>query len=100
MAAQGQEHADQVGRQAVAPESQHQANRNEIDIIHHIGDAHEVETPFGVVHLPENWKLALGSDAEAHPRYLALSPPGHLVYMLLAAILVALVFIPSGRAVA
>jgi F-type H+-transporting ATPase subunit a len=98
--AQGQEHAEGVGRQAVAPEGQHQANRNEIDIIHHIGDAHEVETPFGVLHLPENWKIGVGTDAQGHPRYLDLSPTRHLVYMLLAATLVALVFIPSGRAVA
>jgi F-type H+-transporting ATPase subunit a len=95
-----QERAERVGQQAVAPENQQEASHNQIDIAHHIGNAHEVETPFGVVHLPENWKLRLGTDAQGQPRYLDLSPTRHLVYMLLAAIIVALVFIPSGRAIA
>ena len=95
-----QEPAHEVGREAVAPESQHQASSNQIDIAHHIGNAHELETPFGVIHLPDNWKIPLGTDAHGQPRYLDLSPTRHLVYMILAAVLVALVFIPSARAVA
>jgi F-type H+-transporting ATPase subunit a len=94
-----QEPAHEVGREAVAPESQHQARSNQIDIMHHIGNAHEVETPFGIVHLPDNWKIPLGTDSHGQPRYLDLSPTRHLVYMVLAAIIVALVFIPSARAV-
>jgi F-type H+-transporting ATPase subunit a len=84
----------------VAPESQHQASSNQIDIAHHIGNAHELETPFGVIHLPDNWKIPLGTDAHGQPRYLDVSPTRHLVYMILAAVLVTLVFIPSARAVA
>jgi F-type H+-transporting ATPase subunit a len=95
-----QEPAHEVGREAVAPESQHQASSNQIDIAHHIGNAHELETPFGVIHLPDNWKIPLGTDAHGQPRYLDLSPTRHLVYMILAAVLVTLVFIPSARAVA
>jgi F-type H+-transporting ATPase subunit a len=95
-----QEPAHEVGREAVAPESQHQASSNQVDIAHHIGNAHELETPFGVIHLPDNWKIGLGTDAHGQPRYLDLSPTRHLVYMLLAAVLVAVVFIPSARAVA
>ena len=95
-----QEPAHEVGREAVAPESQHQASSNQVDIAHHIGNAHELETPFGIIHLPENWKVRLGTDAQGQPRYLDLSPTRHLVYMVLAAILVALVFIPSARIIA
>jgi F-type H+-transporting ATPase subunit a len=95
-----QEPAHEVGREAVAPEGQHQASSNQIDIAHHIGNSHELETPFGIVHLPDNWKIPLGTDAHGQPRYLDLSPTRHLVYMILAAVLVALVFIPSARAVA
>jgi F-type H+-transporting ATPase subunit a len=95
-----QEPAHEVGREAVAPESQHQASSNQVDIAHHIGNAHELETPFGVIHLPDNWKIGLGTDAHGQPRYLDLSPTRHMVYMVLAAALVALVFIPSARAVA
>ena len=98
--AAAQEPAHEVGREAVAPESQHQATSNQVDIAHHIGNAHEVETPFGILHLPDNWKIRLGTDAHGQPRYLDLSPTRHLVYMVLAAVLVALVFIPSARIIA
>jgi F-type H+-transporting ATPase subunit a len=73
---------------------------NQIDIAHHISNSHELETPFGIIHLPDNWKIPLGTDAHGQTRYLDLSPTRHLVYMILAAVLVALVFIPSARAVA
>jgi F-type H+-transporting ATPase subunit a len=95
-----QEPAHEVGEEAVAPESQHEASSNQIDIAHHIGNAHELETPFGIVHLPDNWKIPLGTDSHGAPRYLDLSPSRHMVYMLLAAIIVALVFILSARTVA
>jgi F-type H+-transporting ATPase subunit a len=95
-----QEPAEEVGREAVAPANQHQARSNEVDIAHHIGNASEVETPFGILHLPTNWKVPLGTDAHGQPRYLDLSPTRHLVYMVLAAVLVALIFIPSARIIA
>jgi F-type H+-transporting ATPase subunit a len=95
-----QEPTAEVARDAVAPESQHEANENQIDIAHHIGDAHELETPFGVIHLPDTWKIRLGTDAHGQPRYLDLSPTRHLVYMLFAALIVAGIFISSARAVA
>jgi F-type H+-transporting ATPase subunit a len=95
-----QEPAHEVGREAVAPESQHQATSNQVDIAHHIANAHEVETPFGIIHLPDNWKIQVGTDAHGQPRYLDLSPTRHLVYMVLAAVLVALIFIPSARIIA
>ena len=95
-----QEPAEEVGREAVAPKDQHEARSNEVDIAHHIGNASEVETPFGVLHLPTNWKVPLGTDAHGQPRYLDLSPTRHLVYMVLAAVLVALIFIPSARIIA
>jgi F-type H+-transporting ATPase subunit a len=95
--ARAQERAEEVGQEAVAPESQHQANRNEVDITHHLANASEVETPFGVVHLPTNWKVPLGHDAQGQPRYLDLSPTRHLVYMLLAATIVAVIFLTSAR---
>jgi F-type H+-transporting ATPase subunit a len=95
-----QEPAQEVGREAVAPANQHQASSNQVDIAHHIGNSHELETPFGVIHLPDNWKIPLGTDAHGQPRYLDLSPTRHMAYMVLGAILVALIFIPSARAVA
>jgi F-type H+-transporting ATPase subunit a len=95
-----QEPTAEVAREAVAPASQHQASSNQIDIAHHIGNSHDLETPFGVIHLPDNWKIPLGTDSHGQARYLDLSPTRHLVYLLLAAVIVAVVFIFSGRSVA
>ena len=83
-----------VARDEVAPTSQQEASENQIDIVHHIGNSHELETPFGLVHLPRWEPIHLGGIT------LDLSPTKHLVYMLLAAILVALVFLLSARTVA
>jgi len=92
----GQEHSGAAGvaRDAVAPSSQHEATQNQIDIAHHIGNAHEIETPFGIVHLPQWEPLHIGGFA------IDLSPTKHLVFMLLAATIVALTFLLSARAVA
>jgi F-type H+-transporting ATPase subunit a len=94
-----QEPAHEVGQEAVAPDDQAQASRNQIDIEHHIGNAHELETPFGVIHLPENWKIPLGTNREGQPRYLDISPTRHMVYMVLSAVIVALIFISAGQTV-
>jgi F-type H+-transporting ATPase subunit a len=93
-----QEHTGEVARESVAPADQHEASSNQIDIAHHIGNSHEIETPFGVVHLPDNWKIPLGTDSHGQPRFLDLSPTKHLVYMLLAATIVTLVLTLSARA--
>ena len=66
---------------------------NQIDIQHHIGNSHEVETPFGVWHLPRWEPIRIGGLA------LDLSPTKHLVYMVLAAVLVTLVFTLSARSI-
>jgi len=84
-----------VAHDAVAPGSQQEATENQIDIVHHIGNAHELELPFiGIVHLPRWEPVHIGGLA------IDLSPTKHLVFMLLAAIIVALTFVLSARAVA
>src|SRR5258705_13994632 len=72
----------------------------QIDIVHHLANSHEVEPPFGLVwHLPEGWKIPLGTAASGQPRYLDISPTKHLIFMLFAAGIVALVFILSARSI-
>jgi len=83
-----------VGSAGVVPaRAQEQGASNQIDIPHHIANSHEVETPFGVWHLPRWEPIHLGGLA------IDMSPTKHLVYMLLAAVLVALVFTLSARAI-
>jgi F-type H+-transporting ATPase subunit a len=84
-----------VAQDAVAPSTQHEATENQIDIVHHIGNGHELELPFiGVVHLPRWEPIHIGGLS------IDLSPTKHLVFMLLAAAIVALVFLLSARTVA
>jgi F-type H+-transporting ATPase subunit a len=71
-----------------------QGSENQIDIVHHIGNAHEIETPFGIIHLPQWDPIHLGGFA------IDLSPTKHLVFMLVAATIVALTFLLSARAIA
>ena len=92
-----QEHGStaEVARQAVSPESQHEASENKIDIAHHIGNSHEIEIPFvGAVPLPHFEPIHIGGFA------IDLSPTKHLVFMLLAATLVGLTFLVTARSVA
>jgi F-type H+-transporting ATPase subunit a len=77
-----------------ATAQEHEAAENQIDIVHHIGNAHEVEIPFlGVHELPHFPPIHVGSLT------IDLSPTKHLVFMLLAATLVTLVFVLSARSV-
>jgi len=86
LAAQGHESAGQSEAE--------RGKSTEIDILHHIGNSDEVELPFGIVwHLPHWRPVQVGKYA------VDLSPTKHTVFMLLAAIIVALTFILSGRAV-
>jgi len=73
--------------------AQAQGASNQIDIPHHIANSHEVETPFGVWHLPRWEPIHLGGLS------IDMSPTKHLVYMRLAAALVARFFVPSARVI-
>ena len=89
------ETTQEVAKGLVRPESQHEANETQIDIVHHIGNAHEIEIPFlGVYELPHFPPIHVGNLV------LDLSPTKHLVFMLLSALLVTLVFTWTARAVA
>jgi F-type H+-transporting ATPase subunit a len=94
LAAQEHGGTGDVARDAVAPTSQSEASEDQIDIVHHLANSHELETPFGLVHLPRWEPIHIGGIT------LDLSPTKHLVYMLLAAILVALVFLLSAHTIA
>src|SRR5947207_11973483 len=94
-----QEPTGEVARKAVTPTGQGEAGQNQIDLVQHIANSHEVETPFGVWHLPQGWTIPLGTRADGRPRVLDLSPTKHMVYMVLAALIVALTFLLSARSI-
>ncbi len=76
----------------VASEGEHGPS-DQIDITHHIGNSDEIETPFGVIHLPQWEPIRIGNIA------LDLSPTKHTVFMAFAALLVALTFLMSARSI-
>jgi F-type H+-transporting ATPase subunit a len=83
-----------VARDEVAPSSQQEASENQIDIAHHIGNSHQLELPFvGIVDLPRWEPISIGGLS------IDLSPTKHLVFMLLAASIVSLVFLVSARTI-
>lgn len=60
-------------------------------ILHHLADSPEWETPFGVVHLPQFAPVHLG------PLTLDFSITKHVLFMMIAAVLVAVVLILAAR---
>jgi F-type H+-transporting ATPase subunit a len=95
LAAQHHEPTAEVARETVAPETRDQAASNQVDIVHHIGNSNSVEFPVvGEVSLPHFPPIHIGGLT------IDLSPTKHMVYMLLAAVIVALTFLWSGRAIA
>jgi F-type H+-transporting ATPase subunit a len=64
-------------------------------LMHHLADASEIELPWGIVHLPQWSDIGhLGSFP------INLSPTKHVVFMAIAALLVAVLSITVSRAVA
>jgi F-type H+-transporting ATPase subunit a len=95
LAAQEHERDYQTARELVDVEGPPAASHNQIDIVHHIGNAHSIELPvFGEVKLPRYAPIRLGGIS------IDLSPTKHLIYMALAAVIVALVFTLSARSIA
>ncbi|MGD2121481.1 MAG: F0F1 ATP synthase subunit A [Gemmatimonadota bacterium] len=61
-------------------------------LMHHLADAHEIELPWGVWHLPQWEPIHFGGLT------IDLSPTKHVVFMLLAAVIVCVVFLAMARA--
>jgi F-type H+-transporting ATPase subunit a len=62
-------------------------------VMHHLVDAHEIELPWGVLHLPTGWNVNLGPLG-----VVDLAPTKHVVFMILSAVLCLLIFLPLARA--
>ncbi|MBW3534220.1 MAG: F0F1 ATP synthase subunit A [Gemmatimonadetes bacterium] len=62
-------------------------------IMHHLVDAHEIELPWGVIHLPTGWYVDLGPLGTVD-----LAPTKHVVLMIVAAVILVAVFLPLAAA--
>ena len=90
LAALLQEHAPAVQGHAPA------AAEGRVDlgsmVMHHLVDAHEIELPWGVLHLPTGWYVNLGPLG-----VVDLAPTKHVVLMVLSAVLCLAIFLPLAR---
>lgn len=83
-----------------AAQAPHAASEREIDILGHLANSNEIEVPYWkppyyyAVHLPSLPPVRIGSLV------LDFSPTKHAVFALIAAVIVALVFVLSARSVA
>jgi F-type H+-transporting ATPase subunit a len=81
-------------------QGEHRASEREVDVMEHLANSHVIEIPWfnerytKEIQLPRIPPLHLGGLA------IDLSPTKHSVYVVLAALLVALVFVTSARSVA
>lgn len=87
-----QEGAQQAAEEAAAHGAGEEFNFGEM-IMHHLVDSSEMEVPWGVIHLPEWEPIHIGSLA------IDLSPSKHVVFLVLAAIIVFLLFTLVSRVV-
>src|SRR5690606_36038796 len=62
----------------------------EFDILHHVLDERQVQTPFGYVQLPEAGTWMLGP--------VDITPTKYVIFVWLIGLLVLAVFVPAGRA--
>jgi F-type H+-transporting ATPase subunit a len=62
-------------------------------VMHHLVDSHEIELPWGTIHLPTGWTVSLGPLG-----VVDFAPTKHVVLMMLAALLCVLVFVPLASA--
>src|SRR5256885_1510339 len=89
-----------AGRTAAAQQHAPAPASNEIDIMAHLGNSHTIELPtwqvpyYREVELPRFAPLRIGAVT------VDLSPTKHAVFLTLAAVLVALVFLYTARVVA
>src|SRR5436853_2810146 len=89
-----------LGMVALVAQQPRAPGRNEIDIVHHLGNSHTLEIPsfrppyYKELELPQFTPLRVGRLE------IDLSPTRHVVFLVLAAVLVGLVFLYTSRAVA
>jgi F-type H+-transporting ATPase subunit a len=76
--------------EAAQGETPAHAEEEGFDLIHHISDAREIETPFGVVHLPPAGSWQVGP--------VDMTPTKHVVFLGLSALILLAIFIPAGQA--
>lgn len=85
-----QEHGESSGAAGIDHAAEGDDGEGGFDIVHHIMDASEIETPFGTIHLPEPGSWMLGP--------LDVTPTKHVVFLALTGSIVLALLLWAGRA--
>jgi F-type H+-transporting ATPase subunit a len=85
-----QEPAAPVATEAAAAAAESHAASEEFDILHHLQNSREIETPVGTIHLPAKGSWMVGP--------LDLTPTKHVVFLWLTALVLLAIFLPGARA--
>jgi F-type H+-transporting ATPase subunit a len=78
----------------------HQASQREVDVMEHLANSHVIEIPWFNERYTREIELPRFAPIRLGPVELDLSPTKHSVFVVLAAVLVAIVFLTSARSVA
>src|SRR3989442_6585390 len=89
-----------LGMVALVAQQPAASGRNEIDIVHHLATEHTLEFPSGPPPYYKEVELPQFTPFRVGRLEIDLSPTRHVVFLVLAAVLVGLVFIYTSRAVA
>jgi F-type H+-transporting ATPase subunit a len=84
-AVEGDDGHGDAGSSEAAHGEDHGEEEHGFDVLHHVVDGREIETPFGIIHLPQEWMVA-GID---------MAPTKHVVWVWISA-LITLVFVFLG----
>ena len=83
-----------------AAQAPHAQSEREIDILGHLANSHEIELPYWKPPYYVEWHLPSFPPVRIGSLILDFSPTKHAVFVLIAAAIVALIFILSARSVA
>jgi F-type H+-transporting ATPase subunit a len=82
-----------------AAQGEHKASQREVDVMEHLANSHVIEIPWFNERYTHEIQLPRFPPIHLGPVVLDFSPTKHSVFVLLAAILVALVFVTSARSI-
>ena len=81
-------------------QGEHKASEREVDVMEHLANSHVIEIPWFNERYTKEIELPRFAPIHLGPVELDLSPTKHSVFVVLAALLVALLFVTSARSIA
>lgn len=83
-----------------AAQGEHHANAREVDVMEHLANSHSIEIPWFNERYTKEIELPRIAPIHVGSVEIDLSPTKHAVYLVLAALIVAVTFVTSARSIA